>query len=585
MPLISLDHVSYTYPAPPGGQALSPAVEGVSLCVDEGEFVAILGANGSGKSTLAKLTNGILLPDSGAVTVADFSTADEAHINHIRQAVGLVFQNPDNQIVATIVEEDAAFGPENLGIEPAEIRARVEWALRTVGLWELREREPHRLSGGQKQRLAIAGILAMRPRCIVLDEPTAMLDPQGRREVLDTLEKLRTQFGMAVVLITHYMHEAVAAQRVIVMEHGHVTLEGTPREVFAQPEAVRRAGLRLPQSAALSLQLREKVPDFPLCLTATECAQALHSARKKHAEAFCTQPQNPEESPAAPMDAVLETQGLTHRYTQNSKDFVDALRALDLQVHRGECLGIIGHTGSGKSTLIQHFNALLAPTEGVVLLDGHDINENKKTRRAARFAAGLCFQYPESQLFAETVREDIAFGPQNLGLSAEEVRTRVETAAARVGLDAALLGKSPFELSGGEKRRAALAGVMAMEPKVLILDEPAAGLDPKGKQDLRQTLRGFRAETGCTIVLVSHSMDEIAALCARVLVLSHGEKVLLADVDSVFTQREKLHALGLELPEIAEICALLRQTDWVIPQGIYTPEGFVGRMCPNAGGV
>ncbi|MCR4747982.1 MAG: energy-coupling factor transporter ATPase [Clostridiales bacterium] len=252
------------------------AVSALSLEVKRGDFIAVLGHNGSGKSTLAKLSNAILIPDKGEVTVKGISTKDEDRTLEIRRHVGMVFQNPDNQIVATVVEEDVAFGPENLGLEPAVIRERVDDALKAVGMYEFRDKEPHNLSGGQKQRVAIAGILAMRPECIVLDESTAMLDPKGRREVLETVRKLHDEFGMAVVFITHYMDEAALADRVIVMEQGKVLFDGAPCDVFQNVDELRRVGLDVPQATelALSLGLPGKI------LTLSECTDAIIDSLK-----------------------------------------------------------------------------------------------------------------------------------------------------------------------------------------------------------------------------------------------------------------------------------------------------------------
>ena len=252
------------------------AVSALSLEVKRGDFIAVLGHNGSGKSTLAKLSNAILIPDKGEVTVKGISTKDEDRTLEIRRHVGMVFQNPDNQIVATVVEEDVAFGPENLGLEPAVIRERVDDALKAVGMYEFRDKEPHNLSGGQKQRVAIAGILAMRPECIVLDESTAMLDPKGRREVLETVRKLHDEFGMAVVFITHYMDEAALADRVIVMEQGKVLFDGAPCDVFQNVDELRRVGLDVPQATelALSLGLPGKI------LTLSECTDAIINSLK-----------------------------------------------------------------------------------------------------------------------------------------------------------------------------------------------------------------------------------------------------------------------------------------------------------------
>ncbi len=258
------------------GQGSPLVLDGVSLEIRQGEFLAVLGHNGSGKSTLAKHFNAILLPMGGKVYVKGMDTQDEERLYDIRQQVGMVFQNPDNQIVATIVEEDVAFGLENIGVAPEEIRRRVDEALKAVGMYEYREHAPHQLSGGQKQRVAIAGVIAMRPDCIVMDEPTAMLDPRGRREVLKTIRALNKEFGITVVLITHYMDEAAQSDRVVVMNDGKILLDGTPREVFSHVALLKQVGLDVPQATELCHQLRRqgwKVPDD--VLTVEECVTAL----------------------------------------------------------------------------------------------------------------------------------------------------------------------------------------------------------------------------------------------------------------------------------------------------------------------
>lgn len=272
--LLRTVHLEFSYPSEEGEPV--PALRGVDLAVPEGQFLAVLGHNGSGKSTLAKHFNAILLPTGGKVYALGIDTADEDRVYDIRQNIGMVFQNPDNQIVATVVEEDVAFALENLGVPPAEIRQRVDEALKTVGMYEYRLHAPHQLSGGQKQRVAIAGILAMRPRCIVLDEPTAMLDPRGRREVLETILRLNRENGVTVVLITHFMSEAVQAGRVVVIDHGAVLLDGSPRGVFSHVKALRETGLDVPQATELADMLRND--GFPLpngILTAEECVGAL----------------------------------------------------------------------------------------------------------------------------------------------------------------------------------------------------------------------------------------------------------------------------------------------------------------------
>ena len=273
-PIIRVKNISYTYPDAP-----EPALDGVSLDILPGSFTAVLGANGSGKSTLAKHLNAILTPAAGKVLVDGMDTADEGSLLAIRRRVGMVFQNPDNQIVANVVEDDVAFAPENLGVEPGEIRRRVDEALRQVGMYEFRLHAPHLLSGGQKQRVAIAGVLAMEPDVLVLDEPTAMLDPQGRREVLAAAERLRRQRGITVVLITHHMDEAAAADRIVVLDKGRVALDGAPRTIFPQAERLRALGLEVPEATRLIERLNAGGMGLPAdLLTPEECAAAIKEA-------------------------------------------------------------------------------------------------------------------------------------------------------------------------------------------------------------------------------------------------------------------------------------------------------------------
>ena len=278
--IISVEHLAYTYPGMEDAPGV-PVFEDMNLTIQEGSFVAILGTNGCGKSTLAKHFNSILLPTGGKVYVCGIDTSNEDRIMTVRHNVGMVFQNPDNQIVANVVEEDVAFGPENLGIASPEIRHRVDNALRQVGMYEYREHAPHLLSGGQKQRIAIAGIIAMEPKCIVLDEPTAMLDPRGRREVIDTVGRLNREKKITVVLITHHMDEAAKAVRVVVLNKGKVAADGTPREVFSQVELLHSIGLASPETVELCWELNRQGCNLPLdALEPEECAQALYDLVK-----------------------------------------------------------------------------------------------------------------------------------------------------------------------------------------------------------------------------------------------------------------------------------------------------------------
>ncbi len=282
--------------------------------------------------------------------------------------------------------------------------------------------------------------------------------------------------------------------------------------------------------------------------------------------------------------AVLETQDLTYTYAAGSPFEMHALRGVSFSTRPGELLGIIGHTGSGKSTLVQHLNGLLRPTAGRVLLDGRDIWEEPKKIRAVRFRVGMVFQYPEHQLFEETVYKDIAFGPHNMELPEDEIDRRVRAAAADVGLGEEYLTQSPFALSGGEKRRVAIAGVMAMRPQILILDEPAAGLDPRGRRQVLSMIRRYRDREDTTVLLVSHSMEDIAAVADRVLVMDHGKIAMLDTVQRVFSRAEELTAMGLTVPSVTQIMLLLRQAGVDVSTDVYTVQQAAERLLPLLGG-
>lgn len=269
---------------------------------------------------------------------------------------------------------------------------------------------------------------------------------------------------------------------------------------------------------------------------------------------------------------VLETKNLSHVYSKGTTSQVDAIRDVCLQIEKGELVGIIGHTGSGKSTLIQHFNGLLKGSSGVVMLDGKDIWEDKKNIRNVRFKVGICFQYPEYQLFEETVYKDIAFGPKNMKLSEEEIDKRIKEVISFVGLDESYLNKSPFDLSGGEKRRVAIAGVMAMEPEVLILDEPCAGLDPKGRETVLSFIKDYQKNTGSTVLVVSHSMEDISKIATKVLVMNESKLAYYDTVDGVFAQSEELRRMGLNIPQLTQLFLKLKEKGYDVNTDIYTLE-------------
>ncbi len=575
VPLIRVENLHHTYSA--DSPQLVRALRGVNLSIQPGEFLAIVGHNGSGKSTLARHLNGLLLPTLGDVWVKGWNTKDPSHRVDIRSTVGMVFQSPDNQIVATIVEEDVAFGPENLGLPRREIRARVEWALETVGMQEYRNRAPHKLSGGQKQRVALAGILALKPQVLVLDETTALLDPLGREQVMKVARRLNEQ-GVTIVAITHFMREAVYADRVIVMNEGQIALEGTPREVFKQVDRLRRLQLDAPEVTLLAQRLHSRIPTFREdVLTASEFVEATKAVvgpdpqPQVRVPVSAQSPNHPiTQSPDHPFQLV-DVRQLEYVYMRGTPLETPALHGVDLQVGRGQTIGVIGHTGSGKSTLIQHLNGLLRAQRGTVRVLDYDLSNPKTDLRRVRQRVGLAFQFPEVQLFERFVGDDVAFAPWQMGIRGEELKTRVTEAMEAVGLPFHAFKDRPLHtLSGGEKRRAALAGVLAAKPEILVLDEPTAGLDPRGHQDLLARLMALRASWGMTLILVSHNMDDILRLCDSVVVLAEGRTVTSGTPFEIFSRPERLATLGLGLPQLVEVLHALSQSGFHISEGALT---------------
>ena len=507
------------------------ALDDVTLEVCRGERVCVLGANGSGKSTLASVICGLLAPDEGDVELAGHAVCtggvpDLAAYRDARRQLGLVFQNPDDQIVTSVVADDVAFGPENLGVPRAQISVRVARELRRVAMEKYAYADPSRLSGGQRQRVCIAGALAMEPSVLVLDEPSSLLDVRGRAAIMRVMGRLAAA-GATLVHVTHFMDEALAADRVVVMQHGHVALEGTPDEVFAAKNAqvIEALGLEMPFEARLAVALRQA--------GAAGGAIATPGAPSDEKPAACAHT-------AEPLAILARDLGFSYGPGAQALDGV----SLEVPVHA--TTAIVGQTGSGKSTLLRLLCGLEAADAGSLTVCG--INAaTKRGRRQVRRAVGYVMQHPERQLFAQTVAEDVAFGPRNQGLSAAEVEGRVAHALDLVGL-ADRRDASPFELSGGQQRLAAIAGVLAMEPELLVLDEPTAGLDPRGRARLRALMADLAAH-GVTLLQVTHSMED-AARADHVVVLDQSHVLAAGTPAEVFcpANEPQLTAVGLGLP-------------------------------------
>lgn len=605
--IISCGDVTFTYDR----QRL--ALDGVSLSVPRGSLTCVLGGNGSGKSTLAKHLDALLVPDSGSVAVDGLDTSDPEYVYDVRSRVGMVFQNPDDQLVATLVEDDVAFGPENLGVPTEELGARVQRSLAQVGLTGFERHETNALSGGQKQRVAIAGALAMDPEVLVLDEASAMLDPRGRDGLMKVVRELNGR-GMTVVMVTHIMAEAAEADYVVVLDAGRIRMEGTPQEVLTRADELDELGLEVPPACRLALALREEgVRGVEPRVREDELVEELATRAARngivaagHDIAAGGESAGSTAGPTDPSSALISFDHVWFSYEPpkehkrllrgrpsrrgraawgNDPDAIWALSDVSLEVRRGEFLGIAGHTGSGKSTLVQQMNGLAHPTRGTVCAFGEDL-ARKGASADVVARVGVVFQYPERQLFAQTVFDDVAFGPRNLGCDEAEVARRAERSLRQVGLDPAIVReKSPFDLSGGQQRRVAFAGVLAMEPKVLVLDEPAAGLDPASRRSFLSLIARLHEE-GLTVVMVSHDMDDLASLCSRLVIMNEGSVALEGTPNEVFLKGSDLQRIGLGVPSAQRMAEALRARGVPLAEGrLYSVASLARALAPMLGEV
>ena len=583
--MIELKDVSYRYrlaesrtEGGDGSQSIL-ALDHVSLQLKEGESVAIIGSNGSGKTTLVKLLNALIVPDEGEVWVDGVDARDKESQKLIRQKVGMVFQNPDNQIISTSVEREIAFGLENLALPYDEMKEKVEWALERFHLEEYRSHSPHRLSGGEKQRVALAAVLSMQPKYLILDEPTSLLDSQGKNEVLSLIQELAQQKKVTVIHITQFAEEALTADRVLVMHQGKILRDGPPMELLKQREELENVGLEAPFPLRMASGLRQKgwsISDE--CLTIDDLANEISRvfqqgrirARKVAANSRLV-PSEVEGQPTADSQPPqISMMSVDHLYDQGLPTERKALDRINLEIKRGDFVGLIGPTGSGKSTLVQHLNGLLLPTSGEVIVEGQNLKDKNADLKRIRQKVGLVFQFPERQLFEDTVYEDVAFGPKNLGLSEEEIDARVKESLRDVGLDFELFGhRSPFFLSGGEQRKVAIAGILALKPDILVLDEPTCGLDAKSTREIKKLLKDLNSG-GVTIILISHNMDLMAELAGKVALLDQGKLLGFCGKEELFENTDRIGTLGLDFPQVLELVRKLRERGIEIERRVFT---------------
>jgi len=555
---IEVQHASYCYPSSDGQQQRS-ALQIIELTIQAGEFVAVVGENGSGKSTLARLLTALVLPDEGRVLIGGLDTRASANHADIHSQVGIIFQRPQEQVVATTVEEDVAFGPANLGLPRQEICSRVSHALIVSGLEQLKDRPSYMLSAGEMQRLALAGVLAMQPRCIIFDETTAMLDPMGRRMVMQQAQSLNAK-GITIIFITHLMEEAAQAERVLVLYRGSLVMDDAPERVFSSQRRLEKIGLDLPPAALIARGLRKYIPEITNSLITEDDLFSCLPVYNGHDSV----PLVPMQEGDAPGTSV-KIDHLEYTYMRGTPLAHQALHDANLTVNESAMHGIIGATGCGKSTLLQHINALLRPQSGRVIVNGINLGSDDLDVRNLRRQVGMAFQQPEDQFFEQYVGDEIAFSPRNFHLGTSP-RDMVRDAMHLVGLDFDDYKDRQIDtLSGGEKRKVALASALAAKPGMVLLDEPLAGLDPQSRADISKHLQKMNA-LGVTLILSTHQFEGLVDILDAVSLMQAGRDILHGSPAWVFGQQEILEKSGLVAPLSVRVSWALRDRGWPIQQ-------------------
>ena len=551
-PAILIHDLHYAYPPPLHGGAPVSVLRGVNLAIGAGEFVAVLGRVGAGKSTLCMALNGLVPHATGGVFRGDVTVLGQNTKTHpiadLARSAGLVFQDPEMQLTQMRVEDELAFGPENLGVLTGEIEERVTWALDAVGLAGYRDRSPLHLSGGEKQRVAIAAMLAMRPQVLALDEPTANLDPAGKAAIFNLLARLARERQITIVLATQELERVVRyAQRVVVLHDGVIALDDTPAAVFAQTPLLREWGIGAPQLAELASLLAQKTGRPYRFLHMGEAYAQLWGELKAGAS-YLSQGSGVRGQGSG----VSGREGPQLALEQVSFSYLDgtaALRDVSLAVAAGEFVALLGANGSGKTTLAKHLNGLLKPTGGCVRVNGRDT----RPLRVAELArtVGYVFQNPDHQIFAATVEEEIAFGLRLQGLSQAEVAERVDWALAAFALTP-YRELPPALLGWGQRRQVAMAAVLATRPQVLVLDEPTGGLDARSRDALMAAVTTFN-RSGGTVILITHNMRLVAEYASRAVVMSGGSVVFDAAPRALFERREILARAKLAAPAVVRL--------------------------------
>jgi energy-coupling factor transport system ATP-binding protein len=576
-PLIRVERLHFDHVAPNGSRVT--AIRGVDFEIQKGELVALVGANGSGKSTLARHFNALHIPTRGRVWIKDMDTRLVENHATIRGSVGMVFQNPEDQMIASVVEEEVAFGMENLGIPRLEMLRRIRFILKEYDLWKDRARPPHLLSSGQIQRLALAGVLVMRPECIIFDETTAMLDPIGRQTVMHSIHEMHAQ-GLTVIFITHAMEEAVQAERVIVMEGGRIALDGTPASVFRNRKRIEALGLEVPHANNLARQFSHWLPSMSKStLSETELLDSLPIFKDKKQRRISQTGVNNSSTGSA----LIEIHKLKHVYLAGTPLEHRSLKGISMSVNQGDVHALLGPTGSGKSTLLQHINGLYRPQSGTIRVDRYDLNDPAINMQLLRSMVGLVFQNPDMQLFEQYVGDEIAFGPKLAGLTGRDLRERVRQAMETVGLGfESYKDRITIGLSGGERKKVTLASALALNPRILLLDEPLAGLDPHSRKGLLVSLNRMVA-SGLTLITSSHNIDEITQLASHASLMRAGQLTASGDSAFIFSKPQLFERAGLVAPLVSRVIDRLRMLGWPLPADIYTEKDLLSILKSLAG--
>ncbi|MHA1614302.1 MAG: ABC transporter ATP-binding protein [Candidatus Thorarchaeota archaeon] len=543
------------------------ALKGINLEIEKGEFVTIMGPTNAGKTTLALCLNGLIdysIPGEikGKVTVAGINTS-ENKVSDISKKVGLIFQDPESQFISMSVEEDIAFGLINLGIPLDVIRDRTKSVVKLVELEKYLKKPPQDLSGGEKQRAAIASVLAMEPEILILDEPDSMIDPIGKQKIFALIRKLKETKDVTVILISHLSEEVCKySDRVMLLSDGKIQLTGTPGQFFSNIDILKKNGVFSPQVTEIFQGIG--------CTSANEIPTTLDKGfppilQQLQAKNFTGAVIDKNHSARAGKDSFLVVDGLSFSYA----DGTQALANIDLTINSGEFVAVVGPNGSGKTTLCKHFNGLLLPSSGSVVIGGMDTRTASISDIATN--VGYAFQNPDHQISRFTVEEEVGFGPKHLGLDEKEIARRTDHWIEFFGFGD-IRKENPFFLSKAQRMNLAVAGTLAMEPHMLVVDEPTTGMDRKQMHDVLSMLKHLN-ELGTTVVIVTHEVWLIAEFAQRVILMSKGKKIADGPTRQVLSQRDLLKEGSIELTQTAKLCQKL--ADHSIDIDAYTVKDFL----------